>query len=195
MRHIIATLLIFCCTTLALAHQGNSPATEATPPTGEVFNKHLAARGYRGFVNYTPLTFTFINQGIAGNISTTHGYQFSHNFFLGGGIAYYAYPFSSCGETDVPLYIAIQSNVGEKLAQFTYGGRLGMILYSKHDYMNQETYLNEIDEGFGGLYFNFNIGLRLGFTPQYAMTIKPQFDLILGRFPCLNLGIGFGFEF
>ena len=33
------------------------------------------------------------------------------------------------------------------------------------------------------------------FTPQFAMTIKPQLELLLGGFPTLNVGIGFGFEF
>ena len=185
MRRILSLMLIVTCSMgIALAQETSTNNIEKT---------HTARRGYRGAVELAP--FTLSTCGPTLNLSTTHGYQFSHNFFLGGGVAYYAYPFSYYGETDVPLYVAIQSNIGENLAQFTYGGRLGMILYSKHEYMNQETYLNEVHEGFGGLYFNFNIGLRLGFTPQYAMTIKPQFDIILGRFPCLNLGIGFGFEF
>ena len=61
--------------------------------------------------------------------------------------------------------------------------------------MSQETYTSEISEGFGGLYFNFNLGLRLGFTPQYAMTIKPQLEFLYGGFPTLNFGLNFGFEF
>ena len=190
MKRILSLLLIVACSMcIALAQEtsGLKPSTELN------VSQYTAPRGYRGFVELAPVTLS--SSGLTLNLSTTHGYQFNHHIFLGGGIAYYTYLFSQYGETDVPLYIAIQSNVGEKLAQFTYGGRAGILLYSKHEYMNQETYKSEISEGFGGLYFNFNIGLRLGFTPQYAMTIKPQLELLLGGFPTLNVGIGFGFEF
>ena len=167
-----------------------------TPSATEtsVTTKHMARRGYRGMVEFAP--FTLSTSGLTLNLSTTHGYQFNHNLFVGGGIGLYSYIFSQAGETDVPLYIAIQSNVGEKKAQFTYGARVGTMLYTKHEYTDPaDPTITEINEGTGGLYFNLNLGLRLGFTPQYAMTIKPQLELLLGGFPTLNLGIGFGFEF
>ncbi|MBR5002367.1 MAG: hypothetical protein IKY13_02505 [Bacteroidaceae bacterium] len=190
MKRILSLMLVaICCIGIATAQE-----TSGLQPTTELnVSQHTAPRGYRGFVELAPITPS--TSGATLNLSTTHGYQFNHNFFLGGGIGYYTYLFSQYGETDVPLYIAVQSNVGEKMAQFTYGGRAGILLYTKHEYMSQETYTSEIAEGFGGLYFNFNLGLRLGFTPQYAMTIKPQFELLLGGFPTLNVGIGFGFEF
>ena len=70
------------------------------------------------------------------------------------------------------------------------------MLYTKHEYTDPaDPTITEIIEGTGGLYFNLNLGLRLGFTPQYAMTIKPQLELLLGGFPTLNFGLNFGFEF
>ena len=166
-----------------------------TPSATEtsVTTKHMARRGYRGMVELAP--FTLSTSGPTLNLSTTHGYQFNHNLFVGGGIGLYSYIFSEVGETDVPLYVAIQSNVGEKMAQFTYGARAGIMLYSKHEYLDTTTGITKTNEGFGGLYFNLNLGLRLGFTPQFAMTIKPQLEFLYGGFPTINSGISFGFEF
>ena len=190
MKRFFSLMLIIACSMgIAFAQE-----TSGLQPTTELnVSQHTAPRGYRGFVELAP--FTLSTSGATLNLSTTHGYQFNHHFFLGGGIGYYTY-FGQSGETDVPIYIAIQSNVGESMAQFTYGARIGTMLYTKHEYTNSaDPTITEIDEGTGGLYFNFNLGLRLGFTPQYAMTIKPQLELLLGGFPTLNVGIGFGFEF
>ncbi|MBR4070785.1 MAG: hypothetical protein IKK16_06275, partial [Bacteroidaceae bacterium] len=102
-----------------------------TTPNAEVTNKHLAPRGYRGFVEFSP---HFLGN-FAFDLHTIHGYQFKHGLFVGGGIGYYL-RFDDIYTQYLPVYAAIQSNVGEKLAQFTYGGRLGFVVYSKSDYIN-----------------------------------------------------------
>ena len=192
MRHIIATLLIFCCTTLAIAHQVNSPATEATSPTGEVINKHMAARGYRGFVNYTPLTFTFVNQGIAGNISTTHGYQLNHNHFVGLGAGFHINLGDKGLGVAIPVYAAYKGNLGQQLAQLTYGARIGAAYADYGNIANEPS----THSGITTLaYFNASIGLRLGIARYFAINITPEIDVFTGQYSIIGAGLRLGIEF
>ena len=147
--------------------------------------RYLASRGYRGFVDITP-SWGFIG------FNTMHGYQFSHNFFLGGGIKYIV-DFNG-DDHDLPLYVALQGNFGQKKAQFTIGGRLGLLLYSKHDYLSPEGEIL-ISNGFGGFYLNLNMGVRVAFSSDYAMTIKPEMEMCYWGFPSIYPGISLGFEF
>ena len=161
----------------------------ATTTNAEVTNKHLAPRGYRGFVEFSP---HFLGS-FAFDLHTIHGYQFKHGLFVGGGIGYYL-RFDNIYTQYLPVYAAIQSNVGEKLAQFTYGGRLGFVVYSKSDYIN-DVGRPVLVEGFYGCYGQFNLGLRLGFSQDFAMSIKPETELMIGLGININLGLKIGFEF
>ena len=50
-------------------------------------------------------------------------------------------------------------------------------------------------EGFYGYYGQFNLGLRLGFSQDFAMSIKPETELMIGGGIHINLGLKIGFEF
>lgn len=185
-KHLITLLLALTCSitpTLAQAHESCTDTNTSI---------HIAPRGYRGTVEIAPIALSV--EGLAMKFNTTHGFQFNHNLFLGGGLGIVTYYNSD--KIDIPVYIAIQSNVGEKMAQFTYGGRLGVSVYSKHYGTDPENIPHEtVSEGAGPLYLNLNLGLRLGFSPQYAMTIKPELEVIYWGLPSLNFGINVGFEF
>ncbi len=157
-----------------------------------LINKHLAARGYRGFFNYTPLTATFINDGISGNISTTHGYQINHNIFVGGGIGFHINLGDEGLGVAIPVYAAFKGNVGTRLAQFTYGARLG-VSYADYGNFNSDTSIHNGETALA--YINVNLGLRLGFTRYFAMRITPEIDIFTGKYHILGAGLRLGFEF
>lgn len=190
-KFLITSLLLILCSIATMAQDESTSAVE-NATIEEQTSLYMATRGYRGTAEVSPLTVSI--GGLAFKFGTTHGFQFNHKLFLGGGVGVIKY--YNNDEIDIPVYIAIQSNVGKNMAQFTYGGRLGISVYSKHYYLvvnNQPT--TTVSEGPGPLYFNFNLGLRLGFTPQYAMTIKPELEVIYCGYPLANLGLNLGFEF
>ncbi len=149
-------------------------STTQKPSANQVVNRYLAKQGYRGFASFDPGYFVSGIGGIA--LSTTHGYQLSHKAFIGGGIALDIVSDMVCPA----FFAAFRGNVGENVAQFTYGARLGFQL---------------VDEYFPFLW-NFDLGLRIGFSPKFGMLITPDFTLFTGSdFFDFRSGIRIGFEF
>ena len=138
-------------------------------------NRREAKKGYRGFVAFTPGYYV---SGIdAYEFSTTHGFQINHSFFVGGGLGV-----DIIGMGDkiaVPIYAAFNGNAGSRVAQFTYGTRLGCSFVDGHvPFM-----------------WNVNIGLRLGFTPTFGLSITPDFSLLAGsNFFDARIGLRIGID-
>ena len=191
MKRLLTLLLILGSITLAYATGYNH--TETTEPTSTTeINKRLAVKGYRGFVNYTPLIATFINDGIAGSVSTTHGYQFNHNYFAGIGVGFHINLGDEGLGVALPVYAAFKGNYGDKLAQLTYGARIG-VAYADYGNFNSETSVHNGEAALA--YFNANIGLRLGIAQYFAIIITPEIDLFVGRYNIAGAGLRVGFEF
>ncbi len=155
-----------------------------------VENRYITPTGYRAFIEVTPIQATTSGANI--NIHTIHGKQLRHSLFLGGGVGINI-SYSGNGFISVPVYFAIQSNVGKGLAQFTYGGRLGVIAYEKYDYLGSMGN-EEIFEG-PGLYSQFNLGLRLAFSQEFALSIKPEIQFSIAGLPCIGAGLTIGVDF
>ncbi len=149
-------------------------STTQTSTTGQVINRHLAQKGYRGFVSFDPGYYVSGIGGIA--FSTTHGYQFGHEAFIGGGVS-----FDVVDELFCPsFFAAFRGNVGKNVAQFTYGTRLGFQIVN--DYVP--------------FLWNFDLGLRIGISPNFGMHITPDFTLFAGSgFFDFRSGVRIGFEF
>ncbi len=173
----------------AVEKQDNTVTQEQT---GANINKHIAAKGYRGFVNYTPLIATFINDGISGSVSTTHGYQFNHHLFVGAGVGFHINLGNEGLGVAVPVYAAIKGNVGERLAQFTYGARVG-VSYADYGNFNSDTSVHDGEATLA--YINVNAGLRLGIARYFAIRITPEVDIFAGRYNIIGAGLRLGFEF
>lgn len=147
-----------------------------------VNNRHLAKRGYRGFVD---LGLGYYVSGVAAfEISTTHGYQLNHNFFVGAGIGVdVLFPdgdFLDSSGVAIPIFAAFKGNVGSGIVQFTYGSRLGL----------------SVVEDYIPFLWNVNAGLRFGFTPNFALQITPDFSLLAGsNFFDIRAGLRIGIEF
>lgn len=191
MKRLLTLLLILGSITLAYATGYNHTETTEAPSTTEI-NKRLAVKGYRGFVNYTPLIATFINDGIAGSVSTTHGYQFNHNYFAGIGVGFHINLGDEGLGVALPVYAAFKGNYGDKLAQLTYGARIG-VAYADYGNFNSETSVHNGEAVLA--YFNANIGLRLGIAQYFAIIITPEIDLFVGRYNIAGAGLRVGFEF
>lgn len=191
MKRLLTLLLILGSITLAYATGYNHTETTETTSTTEI-NKRLAVKGYRGFVNYTPLIATFINDGIAGSVSTTHGYQFNHNYFAGIGVGFHINLGNEGLGVALPVYAAFKGNYGDKLAQLTYGARIG-VAYADYGNFNSETSVHNGEAALA--YFNANIGLRLGIAQYFAIIITPEIDLFVGRYNIAGAGLRVGFEF
>ena len=141
-------------------------------------NRRKAKSGYRGFIAFSP--GYYISGTDAYEISTTHGFQVNHNIFVGGGIGLDIIGLSY--QTDmvaIPVYTAFNGNVGSRVAQFTYGTRLGCSFVDGHvPFM-----------------WNVNIGLRLGFTPTFGLSITPDFSLLAGsNFFDARIGLRIGID-
>ncbi|MBE6306631.1 MAG: hypothetical protein E7084_03140 [Bacteroidales bacterium] len=191
MKRLLTLLLILGSITLAYATGYNHTETTEATSTTEI-NKRLAVKGYRGFVNYTPLIATFINDGIAGSVSTTHGYQFNHNYFAGIGVGFHINLGDEGLGVALPVYAAFKGNYGDKLAQLTYGARIG-VAYADYGNFNSETSVHNGEAALA--YFNANIGLRLGIAQYFAIIITPEIDLFVGRYNIAGAGLRVGFEF
>ena len=195
MKKILLSLMLvaLCASASYAANDADSIATanEQVAQVEEV-NPHLAPRGYRGFAEIDPW---FTNTTYILNVKTTHGFQFNHGLFVGGGIGYYD-DFLPDGKKFLPIYAAIQSNVGKNLAQFTYGGKLGFLAYHRYDFQSPSGDIKVSESaGFSGWYLNLNLGLRLGFCPDFALTLKPEIELYFAGMPIFCSGINIGFEF
>ncbi len=157
--------------------------------------KYLAPRGYRGFIDITPFDLTI--QSLAFSLNTTHGYQFNHNVFVGGGVGFsanYANGFFS-----IPIYASFKGNVARGAVQFTYGLNVGFGIgrgeSSDYYYINDSyRYEDYIITG-TSFYNNYSIGMRLPVNPNFAVKIISEMDLYMGAYVNFGWGIGLGFEF
>lgn len=162
-------------------------------------SRHVAPEGFRAFVNFVPAKGFVIEDwgyGYSWGLSATIGRQFNKSFFLGGGIGFdmlvdensYSYDYM------IPFYAAIKGNVGERVAQFTYGARMGFAVCedSYYDYDYYYGYDYDVTASF---YLNLSVGLRLGFTPNFALNITPEVDIYAGGYTNVGIGLRLGFEF
>lgn len=153
-------------------------------------NRHKAKKGYRGFASITP--GYYISNGVGSlEISTTHGFQINHYCFVGGGIGVDIigdaedYLLNSSGIA-IPIYAAFSGNVGSRVAQFSYGTRIGSCIWSASNILSGAT----------SLMWNVNVGLRLGFTPTFGLSITPDFSLFAGsNFFDARVGLRIGVDF
>ncbi len=159
--------------------------------------KFLAPRGYRGFVDITPFDVTF--QGLAFSMNTTHGYQFNHNVFVGGGIGFsvnYGSEYFS-----IPIYASFKGNVARGAVQFTYGINMGLGIgrgiYSDYSYDYEADYYRYYEYIITGtsFYNNYSIGMRFALSPDFAIKLISEMDLYMGAYVNFGWGIGLGFEF
>lgn len=153
-------------------------------------SRRKAKKGYRGFVAISP--GYYVGHGVGSlEISTTHGFQINHYFFVGGGIGVDIigdsedYLLNSSGIA-VPIYAAFSGNVGSQIAQFTYGTRIGSCIWSDSNILSGAT----------SFMWNVNVGLRLGFTPTFGLSITPDFSLMTGvNFLEARIGLRIGVDF
>ncbi|MBR5844143.1 MAG: hypothetical protein IKY75_06125 [Bacteroidaceae bacterium] len=150
--------------------------------------KNLAKKGYRGFATVDPVALT--SYGYSLGLYTTHGYQFDHNIFLGGGIGI-LYTWRDSGLA-IPIYLECKNNVGRGFFQFTWGGRLGYAIIND-DY--KDRYIASSRSIDGSIYLNGYVGCRIPISEQFAINITPQVEVYIGEPINLNLGVGLGFEF
>lgn len=160
----------------------------------QIENQFIAPRGYRGFVDVIPL-YVSANNLISYNVTTTHGYQFNHNVFVGGGtgidISYGGVFYN------IPFFAEFRGNVGKKRAQFTYGARLGGVYGKFQDsYYDEATssYNSNIETGMG-FYSGLSCGVRIAYTPNFAMNFSYENTMAVGKYSNFGLGIRIGFEF
>ncbi len=149
--------------------------TQNTTAASQVTNRYLAKQGYRGFVSFDPGYYVSGIGGIA--FSTTHGYQFGHAAFIGAGLSLDIIVDELICPT---FYAAFRGNAGKSVAQFTYGTRLGFQV---------------VDDEIPFLW-NFDLGLRIGISPNFGMHITPDFTVLAGDdFFDFRSGVRIGFDF
>lgn len=141
-RHIIAT----------------QPPQHREPLISKPQNPHIPKPGYHGYVSTNSAIFfpDYLQIGF----STTHGIQIHPNLFIGGGFALNFVEDKNGGEIYMPIYTELRTNLGENLAQFSAGTRIGLSIS------------NDI-----GFYWYLDAGLRLGFSPKFALHITPFVEL------------------
>ena len=141
-RHVIAT----------------QPPLHREPLISKPQNPHIPKPGYHGYVSTNSAIFfpDYLQIGF----STTHGIQIHSNLFIGGGFALNFVEDKNGGEIYMPIYTELRTNLGENLAQFSAGTRIGLSIS------------NDI-----GFYWYLDAGLRLGFSPKFALHITPFVEL------------------
>lgn len=142
-------------------------------------NRRKAQSGYRAFIAFTP---GYYISGIdAYEISTTHGFQINHNFFVGGGVGLDIIGLAHRVDmVAITIYTAFNGNAGSHVAQFTYGSRIGL----------------SIIDSYVPFMWNVNVGLRLGFTPTFGLSITPDFSLLASSdFFDARIGLRIGIDF
>ena len=165
--------------TNAVTTQTQVTENKKTQISESVVNRHLAPRGYRGFADLSLGGVVTGDGAVAFEISTTHGVQLSHHLFVGGGIGIDIWSGYYDAAVSVPIYAALKGNVGSKLAQFTWGTRVGM-------YAGECT----------AFLWNVNAGLRLGFTPKFALQISPDISFMTDAdYFWARIGVRVGVEF
>ena len=120
--------------------------------------KHVAKQGYHGFVSIS--SAVYLPNYLQIGFSTTHGAQITPHLFIGGGMALNILTYGSNGDVFLPIYTEVRTNWGENIAQFSAGTRIGITIGDKM-----------------GFYWHLDAGLRLGFTPKFAMHIAPFIEL------------------
>ena len=124
-----------------------------------VETKFSAPKGYRGFVELTPLAIS-AQKLISLNLSTTHGYQFNHNVFVGGGVAVDV-GYSAASIISIPVFAEFRGNVGRGQVQFTYGARLGTEYGSAYEtHYDENVLVSNFVSGFG-VYSGLRVGMRI----------------------------------
>lgn len=160
-----------------------------------VDTKFSAPKGYRGFAEFSPLALSAQNL-ISFNLSTTHGYQFNHNVFLGGGVGFNI-GYTSDNPISIPVFAEFRGNVGRRQVQFTYGARLGTEYGSgyitRYDVANDALY-SEYVKGFG-VYSGLRVGMRIPYSQHCAINLSAMTTLAIGTFSNFTTGLYLGFEF
>ena len=163
-NQILLSILAIICSLFAYGvpsttlQENNNNRTTGTQES-ILINKHLAARGYRGFFNYTPLTATFINDGISGNISTTHGYQINHNIFVGGGIGFHINLGDEGLGVAIPVYnateprVALNQNKKSSLLKL-YSSDVGLLTCQYGNAVRMNILMEDRHVNLGGIYEN-----------------------------------------
>ena len=149
---------------LAVLLSAGAYAADIGNMNGEKVAKLIARntmRGYHGFVELgmgiTHHNFSYIGNkpdtyadknpnGFGIEILTSHGYQFSNFFFLGGGVG-----INECTKTNVmvPIFADLRVNILDK--------RISPVIDFKWGYAVGDHH---------GVYLSFNAGVRFGFNEQ-----------------------------
>ena len=148
----------------AVATATDTAVSDSPPLTKKEQRRTL--RGYKGFVELgmgvTHHNFSYIGnkpdtyvdtnpKGFGIEILTSHGYQFSNFFFLGGGVG-----INECTETNVmvPIFADLRVNILDK--------RISPIIDFKWGYAVGDHH---------GVYLSFNAGVRFGLKNQNESAI------------------------
>lgn len=162
MRKLI--ILILAALLPAVATATDTAVSDSPPLTKKEQRRTL--RGYKGFVELgmgvTHHNFSYIGnkpdtyvdtnpKGFGIEILTSHGYQFSNFFFLGGGVG-----INECTETNVmvPIFADLRVNILDK--------RISPIIDFKWGYAVGDHH---------GVYLSFNAGVRFGLKNQNESAI------------------------
>lgn len=131
-------------------------------------NRHIAKSGYRALVTIDD-GITALDENIElapyVGITTTHGYQIFHYLFVGAGCGINMAIAPKVTLVRIPIFAEVRTNAGKRLAQFTSGVRFGI-------YLTPEPVLPE-EDSYMQFYSQVDCGLRLGFTPKFALQITP----------------------
>ena len=173
----------------------NNDSAGNTNNTVQATSRFAAPTGYRGFVDVMLLNLSWQN-GLSFNITTSHGYQFNHYAYLGGGIGI-DLSYTAGNECIIPIFAEFRGNVGQNQLQFTYGARLGAAFgngyYQQYNEITGE-YIGYYQSG-AGIYTCASIGLRIAYSPNFAVNLSPEMSLTLGTFSNISTGFRIGFEF
>lgn len=136
-------------------------------------NRHIAKRGYHAFVTLdegiTRMDEEFDFAPYVG-VTTTHGYQFCHYLFVGAGFGTNLTIDPNHTFVRVPIYAEIRTNAGKRVAQFTAGLRVGMSVTVPEP-------IDPTEDKYTQFYSQLDLGLRLGFSPKFALHITPYLAL------------------
>ena len=123
--------------------------TDTGSPTLTKKEQRRTLRGYKAFVDVAygfAVSDDFDELSDKIIVSTSHGYQFSNFFFLGGGVG-----INECTKTNVmvPIFADLRVNILDK--------RISPVIDFKWGYAVGDHH---------GVYLSFNAGVRFGFNKQ-----------------------------
>lgn len=116
-------------------------------------------KGYKGFFDVGYLWDTEENNAVSANkieLSTSHGYQFSNHFFIGGGFAVNRY--NDAGYTAIPIFTDFRVNFLKKKVTPFSNIRVG---YTAGDLK--------------GVYLSLAAGVRFTLKAKMALYLKMEF--------------------